>query len=124
MRIRRRAAILAAAMLIGCGGPGGDEVRDDDAAQTTAESTPAGASETIVLTVPSMSCPLCARSIEARLEEEGVGDVVIDLGTKRVTAVFDPALITPAEISAVVEGQGFPVTESRRGGDAQREPER
>lgn len=114
MKLRRRAVILAAGMLMGCGGTGSDEPRRDGAGEPAADAASAARSETVVLTVPSMSCPLCARSIEVRLREAGVRDIDIDVERKLVTVVLDPSRTTVTEVKALVEGQGFPVTGSRR----------
>ena len=115
MRRTGKWAILAV-VLVACGGPSGDGGDAAGAAQAAGPDSvlpiPDG-HQTLVLTVPTMSCPLCSRSIEGRLAEEGLSDVRIDLRTKNVSVVFDPARITPEEVAALVEGQGFPVTESR-----------
>lgn len=124
MNFRMSVLVVAVAAVMACGGTGTDETTADGAAEPVAESAPAGGAETIALTVPSMSCPLCSRSIEARLTEAGARDIRIDLDAKRVTATFDPARMTAAEVKALVEGQGFPVTESRRVEDARVERER
>ncbi|MBW3553985.1 MAG: heavy-metal-associated domain-containing protein [Gemmatimonadetes bacterium] len=124
MKLRRRALILVAGMLMGCGGTGSDEPRGNAAGEALADSASAARSETFVLTVPSMSCPLCARSIDVRLREAGLRDIRIDLERKLVTVVLDPSRTTVAEVKALVEGQGFPVTGSRRAEGAQVELER
>lgn len=106
--------ILAALLLTACGG---GETNDADpsaaAAPPSAEAAGDGDLRTIVMIVPSMSCPLCARSIRVRLEEAGVQAIRIDVEAKLVRARFDTARITAAEVEALVEGQGFPVEESR-----------
>lgn len=114
MRVRRRVLALAVAMAAACGGSGTDESTVNGGGEAIAESASAAGPEMIVLTVPDMSCPLCSRSIEARLTDAGLRDIRIDLETKQVTGTFDPSRITPTEVKALVEGQGFPVTESRR----------
>lgn len=124
MKLRRRALLLAAGMLMGCGGTGSGEPRGNGAGEAAADPASAARSETVVLTVPSMSCALCARSIEVRLEEAGLRDIDIDLERKLVTVVLDPSRTTVAEVKALVEGQGFTVTGSRRVEGAQVELER
>lgn len=124
MKLRKWALVLAAGMLMGCGGTGSDEPRGNAAGEPPADPVAAAHSETIVLTVPSMSCPLCARSIEARLREAELRDIAIDLEKKLVTVVLDPSRTTVADVKALVEGQGFPVTGSRRVEGAQVELER
>ena len=124
MKVRSGALILAAGMLIGCGGTASDEPRGNGAGEPAAEAASTAGSETFVLTVPSMSCPLCARSIEVRLREAGLRNIRIDVERKLVTVVLDPARTTVAEVKALVEAQGFPVTGSRHAGGAQEELER
>lgn len=110
MKIHACMTMLAAG-LFACGG---DDGHRSDGGNTAGESAASGVPsasdlKTIVMTVPSMSCPLCVRSIRARLEEAGLKDIRIDLDTKLVRARFDPARITPSEVEALVAGQGFPV---------------
>jgi len=105
------ASVPTMLLVIACGGgePGNpDPATAGDQPEVEAPDLP-----TVVMTVPSMSCPLCVRSIRVRLEEEGLQDVAIDLHTKLVRARFDPGRITPAEVEALVEEQGFPVEERR-----------
>lgn len=96
-----------------CGGSA-DEVgspsRDAEGAADLAAVT---GYSTLVMTVPSMTCPLCSRSIESRLKEAGLRDIRIDLETKLVRASFDPAEMTVDGVESLVEGTGFPVAESR-----------
>lgn len=113
MRSRRWLALFCVAALAACGGSPGEEASGRQAGEAGADQVAPAGYETVVMTVPSMSCPLCSRSIEARLVEEGLRDVRIDLETKIVSAAFDPARTTEDEVKALVEGQGFPVTESR-----------
>lgn len=124
MNFRTSVLVVAVTAVAACDGTDTGEKTAARAAQPVAESALAGGAETIALTVPSMSCPLCSRSIEARLTEAGVRDVRIDLDAKRVTATFDPARMTAAEVKALVEGQGFPVTETRPIEDPRVEAER
>ena len=113
MKVFVNVLMLATFALAACGG-GEAEVPD---ASAGADQAGAVASDvdlrTVVMTVPSMSCPLCVRSIRARLEEEGLQDIRIDLETKLVRARFDPERIAAEEVEALVEEQGFPVEERR-----------
>lgn len=101
--------------LMACGGAEADRLDGDAPAESEVMAASASASDlkTIVMTVPGMSCPLCVRSIERRLEEAGLQGIRIDLDTKLVRARFDPARTTVSEVEALVEGQGFTVAESR-----------
>jgi copper chaperone CopZ len=91
-------------------GTSGGEVGVSESRPAAPDSGDAAALQRVTLTVPGMSCPLCTRSIEARLAEAGLRDVVADLETKRVRARFDPRRITLSEIRSLVEGQGYEVT--------------
>lgn len=106
--------IPATLLLTACGG---GEAEDADppagADQPAAEVGADPDLRTIVMTVPSMFCHLCVRSIRGRLEDEGLEDIRIDLDTKIVRARFDPGRITAAEVEELVEDQGFPVAERR-----------
>ncbi len=114
MKLLMYPLILATLLLPACGGGATD---DPDPSATAARGSAAAAGDadlrTIVMTVPSMSCPLCARSIRVRLEEAEIQDIRIDLEAKLVRARFDPGRITAAAVEALVEGQGFPVEERR-----------
>lgn len=107
--------VLAVMVLSACGGgtPGdGGSAR----AELSGADAPASATlQRVTLTVPTMSCPLCARPIEKRLEEAGLQGIAIDLEKKLVTARFDPERTTVEEIRGLVEGQGYPVAEARVG---------
>ena len=114
MKLPSYVLILATPLLTACAG---GEANDPDppaaADQVGAEVAADPDLRTMVMTVPSMSCPLCVRSIRVRLEEAGLENIRIDLQTKLVQARFDPGRMTAADVEALVEGQGFPVEESR-----------
>ncbi|NIR46657.1 MAG: hypothetical protein GWN99_19815 [Gemmatimonadetes bacterium] len=103
--------VLLVVALAACDGRDGDSA-EAAAAGIDTVGTSAEALRTVKLIVPSMSCPLCSRSIRGRLEEAGLQDISIDLDTKIVTARFDPDRLDLDEIIALVEGQGFPVAEA------------
>lgn len=123
VKIHALVTTLVVMALIACGGAEADRLDEDAPAESEAMAASASASdlETMVMTVPGMSCPLCVRSIEHRLEQAGLQDIRIDLDTKLVRARFDPARTTISEVEALVEGQGFTVAESRILRDERRE---
>ena len=110
MKIRSR-CLTGAWLVIALAACGSGEGDSPEAVGAEAEHSAVAAERlsTVELRVPSMSCPLCSRSIESRLKEAGLQDIAIDLRTKIVTARFDPDRLDVEEIAALVEGQGFPV---------------
>lgn len=108
------ALLLATTVLVACGG--GEPARSERSAGSgalAAEVDSVSGAQEIVMTVPSMSCPLCVNSIRSRLENAGLGDIRIDLDTKLVRARFDSTRISADEVEGLVESQGFPVRDSR-----------
>lgn len=91
-------------------GASGGDVGVSASRPAAPDSGDAAALPRVTLTVPGMYCQLCTRSIEARLTEAGLRDVVADLDAKQVRARFDPRRITLSEIRSLVEGQGYEVT--------------
>lgn len=111
MKIRSRWTFIGALLvtaLAGCGNENGDSPKATGA-EADQSALAADDLRTLEMRVPSMSCPLCSRSIEGRLKEAGLRDIAIDLETKTVTARFDPAALDVDQIVALVEGQGFAV---------------
>lgn len=105
--------LLSIALLAGCGGGEADVSARAAGAGEAAAATSDADLRTIAMTVPTMACPICVRSIRVRLRKAELRDIQIDLDTKLVRARFDPARITAVEVEALVEGQGFPVEERR-----------
>lgn len=111
MNIRSRWTFTGALFVIALAACGSGEGDSPKAIGAEADQSALAGDDlrTVELRVPSMSCPLCSRSIEGRLKEAGLRDIAIDLRTKTVTARFDPDRLDLEEIAALVEGQGFPV---------------
>lgn len=111
MKIRSRCTFTGAWLVIALAACGSGEGDSPEALGVGADQPAVAAQSlsTVELSVPTMSCPLCSRSIEARLKEAGLRDIAIDLRSKTVTARFDPERLDVEEIAALVEGQGFPV---------------
>jgi copper chaperone len=68
------------------------------------------ATETTVLNVEGMSCNHCVNSITKAVGElAGVGNVAVDLKTKKVTVGYTAGLVTLETIKATIEDQGYEV---------------
>ena len=72
----------------------------------------------IDLPVTGMTCANCAATVERTLKKKaaGVKDAVVNFGTERVTIEFDPGVINPAEMAAIVNkaGYGLVLPESKK----------
>ncbi|MBN8645391.1 MAG: heavy-metal-associated domain-containing protein [Planctomycetes bacterium] len=119
------APVLAAALLSACassssnstpaanGDPSMEKpivhnVTADDIAK--AKSKQAVASDTAIMYVNGMGCPLCATNIDKQLKRvPGVKDVKVDLGSGMVTVGLLPGAThpSPARLGDAVEDAGF-----------------
>lgn len=73
-----------------------------------AQEPSAEARQTIVLSVPSIVCGNCIRSVENTLRAlRGVEAARANLTTKRVSVVIDPSLSSPIDLTAALEHAGF-----------------
>ncbi|MFN3649205.1 MAG: heavy-metal-associated domain-containing protein [Armatimonadota bacterium] len=64
----------------------------------------------VALHVPEMHCKACERSIRAALEPApGVGEVQVDLSSRRVSVQFDGAATDVSAIKRRIEDTGFDV---------------
>jgi copper chaperone len=58
--------------------------------------------------VPDMACEGCVRAIRRALSDlTGVGQVTVELGTKRVLVQFDPTQVQEEAIQGRIEQAGF-----------------
>ncbi|SFV28500.1 heavy metal translocating P-type ATPase [Hyphomicrobium facile] len=74
-----------------------------------AQAPGAEARQTIVLSVPSIVCGNCIRSVENTLRAlRGVEAARANLTTKRVSVVVDPSLSSTIDLAAALERAGFP----------------
>lgn len=65
--------------------------------------------ESIDYTTPTATCGGCRDRIASAFSQiDGVASAALDLKTKRTTIVFDPARITPRELTAVLTEAGYP----------------
>ncbi|AGK57311.1 ATPase P [Hyphomicrobium denitrificans 1NES1] len=65
--------------------------------------------QTIVLSVPSIVCGNCIRSVENTLRAlRGVEAARANLSTKRVSVVVDPSLSSAVDLTTALERAGFP----------------
>ena len=66
--------------------------------------------------VSGMSCASCAANVERALKRlDGVREANVNLATSRATVLFEPRLVTPAELAAEVRGAGYGVIDSSGG---------
>jgi copper chaperone CopZ len=64
----------------------------------------------VILDVPDISCEHCQRAIEGALRQEtGVASVHVDVPTKKVYLDYDPAKLSLAHVSAVLDDEGYAV---------------
>ena len=64
---------------------------------------------TLTRTAPDISCDHCAHAITGALTAlNGVGQVDVDVDSKRVDVAFDDALTSAVEIDAALEAEGYP----------------
>jgi copper chaperone len=62
------------------------------------------------LNVPDISCEHCERTVKNALTPlEGVRDVQVDLGTKRIRVTFDERVVTVEQLKRVLQGEDYPV---------------
>jgi len=74
-----------------------------------AQEPSAEARQTIVLSVPSIVCGNCIRSVENTLRAlRGVEAARANLTTKRVSVVVDPSVNSAIDLTAALEHAGFP----------------
>ena len=64
---------------------------------------------TLTRTAPDISCDHCAHAIGSALTAlNGVGQVDVDVDSKRVDVAFDDGLTSAEEIDAALEAEGYP----------------
>ena len=64
---------------------------------------------TLTRTAPDISCDHCAHAITGALTAlNGVGQVDVDVDSKRVDVAFDDGLTSAEEIDAALEAEGYP----------------
>ncbi len=64
---------------------------------------------TLTRTAPDISCDHCAHAISGALTAlNGVGQVDVDVDSKRVDVAFDDGLTSAEEIDAALEAEGYP----------------
>ncbi len=64
---------------------------------------------TLTRTAPDISCDHCAHAISSALTAlNGVGQVDVDVDSKRVDVAFDDGLTSAEEIDAALEAEGYP----------------
>ncbi|XP_012890270.1 PREDICTED: copper-transporting ATPase 2 [Dipodomys ordii] len=67
-----------------------------------------GTCSTLVLTITGMTCMSCVQSIEGMVSQrEGVQQISVSLAEGTGTILYDPSVINPEELRAIVEDMGF-----------------
>jgi len=68
------------------------------------------ATESLTVTAPAISCEHCQRTIEQVVGGlPGVQGVRVEIPTKKVDVSYDPARVTPDQIEATLDEEGYPV---------------
>jgi len=68
------------------------------------------ANEVKTLNVEGMSCSHCESSVKKAVGAiNGVGNVTVDLKSKKVTIEFDPSIVNIDMIKDAIEDQGYDV---------------
>ena len=66
--------------------------------------------ESIVLTVPDISCEHCVRTVRETLTPlDGVNNVTVDLADKRVRVDYDEVRVGVEQMQAVLAEEEYPV---------------
>ena len=77
----------------------------------TASSAFAADSQTAVLDVQNMSCPMCPLTVTKALQKvPGVADAKVDFDHKTATVKFDPAKTNTAALAKATTDAGYPST--------------
>lgn len=64
----------------------------------------------ITIRVEGMSCQHCLKAVEGALTAlEGVSEARVSLQEGNVAVSYDSARVSPAEMKAAIEGQGYDV---------------
>lgn len=64
----------------------------------------------ITLTAPDISCAHCKAAIDQALAAmPGVSRAETDVASKQVAVEYDPAAVSPPQIEAVMDEEGYPV---------------
>lgn len=64
--------------------------------------------EQITIGIEGMSCGHCVAAVKAALEAlTGVTSALVSLEDKAATVTYDPAGVTPGQMKAAIEDQGF-----------------
>ena len=73
----------------------------------------------IDLSITGMSCASCAANVEKAIKAlEGVREANVNLATAKATVLFDPGLISRADLVRVIRGAGYGVAASEEGSGA------
>ena len=68
----------------------------------------------IVLPITGMTCANCSTTIERNLKRmTGVKEASVNLATERAKVIFDPAVVSPGQIDALIGDLGYGVAKAR-----------
>lgn len=80
-----------------------------------APAVTASAGEQLSVSIPSMDCAACAKSIEASLQRaSGVLQARVNYDSKKAEIVFDPAATSGEKLLAQIDSTGFPADRTWR----------
>ena len=64
---------------------------------------------TVILSVPSMDCPVCPLTLKAALAKvSGVSQTVVNFDTRQATVTFDDAKTNTAALIQATKNAGYP----------------
>jgi len=71
--------------------------------------------DTLTLSISGMNCSSCAMGLEHTLKNaEGIEQASVNFATEKATVKYDPQLITPEKIKAIVTDNGYEVIEDKK----------
>ena len=69
------------------------------------------AQQTVTLSVPGMTCPVCPITVKKALEKvDGVKSVKIDFDTRLATVTFEDKMATADKLTKATANAGYPST--------------
>ena len=69
------------------------------------------AQQTVTLSVPGMTCPVCPITVKKALEKvDGVKSVKIDFDTRLATVTFEDSMATADKLTKATANAGYPST--------------
>ena len=99
---------LASTLLFSCKDTASKPIAGSDETNTKKEVAVAAKPETASFKIDGMTCAMgCAKTIESKLSKmNGVQKATVDFDKKQATVEFDAAVISPENLSKIVEATG------------------